>query len=179
LASASVTVQQGVNPANKLGYELVTDASTLAVGNEVIIVAKNADKAIACPTSTSATSFPAAAISKTGNVIYDVEKAGVQIFTLGAGVSEGTMSFDFTYKDAGYRLYYSSGLKMRATTYAVNAATSWSIAINAADGDATITSTRLIKFNSTGGTTFTAYATTNANATKPENAVCIYKKQVK
>ena len=179
LASASVTVQQGVNPANKLGYELVTDASTLAVGDEVIIVAKNADKAIACPTSTSATSFPAAAITKTGNVIYDVEKAGVQIFTLGAGVSEGTMSFDFTYKDTGYRLYYSSGLKMRATSYAVNAATSWSIEINAEDGDAIITSTRLIKFNSTGGTTFTAYATTNTNATKPENAVSIYKKQVK
>ena len=177
MTSVVVTVQQGINPANKIGYELVTDASTLAVGDEVIIVALNADKAIACPTSTSATSFPAAAISKTGNVIYDVEEAGVQVFTLSAGVSEGTMAFDFTYKDAGYRLYYSSGLKMRATSYAVNAATSWTIDINAADGDATITSTRLIKFNSTGGTTFTAYATTNANSTKAENAVAIYKKQ--
>lgn len=179
MTSVVVAVQQGINPANKLGYELVTDASTLAIGDEVIIVALNADKAIACPTSTSATSFPAAAISKTGNVIYDVEEAGVQVFTLSAGVSEGTMAFDFTYKDTGYRLYYSSGLKMRATSYAVNAATSWTIDINAADGDATITSTRLIKFNSTGGTTFTAYATTNANATKAENAVAIYKKQVK
>ena len=177
MTSVVVTVQQGINPANKLGYELVTDASTLAIGDEVIIVALNADKAIACPTSTSATSFPAATISKTGNVIYDVEEAGVQVFTLSAGVSEGTMAFDFTYKDTGYRLYYSSGLKMRATSYAVNAATSWTIDINAADGDATITSTRLIKFNSTGGTTFTAYATTNANATKAENAVAIYKKQ--
>ena len=177
MTSVVVTVQQGINPANKIGYELVIDASTLAVGDEVIIVALNADKAIACPTSTSATSFPAAAISKTGNVIYDVEEAGVQVFTLSAGVSEGTMAFDFTYKDTGYRLYYSSGLKMRATSYAVNAATSWTIDINAADGDATITSTRLIKFNSTGGTTFTAYATTNANATKAENAVAIYKKQ--
>lgn len=177
MTSVVVTVQQGINPANKIGYELVTDASTLAVGDEVIIVALNADKAIACPTSTSATSFPAVAISKTGNVIYDVEEAGVQVFTLSAGVSEGTMAFDFTYKDTGYRLYYSSGLKMRATSYAVNAATSWTIDINAADGDATITSTRLIKFNSTGGTTFTAYATTNANATKAENAVAIYKKQ--
>ena len=179
MTSVVVTVQQGVNPANKLGYELVTDASKLAVGDEVIIVALNADKAIACPTSTSATSFPATAISKTGNVIYDVEEAGVQVFTLSAGVSEGTMAFDFTYKDTGYRLYYSSGLKMRATSYAVNAATSWTIDIDATNGDATITSTRLIKFNSAGGTTFTAYATTNANATKAENAVAIYKKQVK
>jgi hypothetical protein len=77
----------------------------------------------------------------------------------------------------GYRLYYSSGLKLRATSYAVNAATSWSIEINAEDGDATIRATRLIKFNSAGGTTFTAYATSNANATKAENAVAIYKKQ--
>lgn len=177
LASATVVAQQGLNPANKKGYELVTDASTLAAGDEVIIVAKNADKAIACPTSTSATSFPAAAIEKTGNVVYDAEKAGVQVFTLGQGVSEGTMSFDFTYNGTGYRLYYSSGLKMRATSYAVNAATSWTIEIAEEDGDATITSTRLIKFNSTGGTTFTAYATSNANATKAENAVCIYKKQ--
>ena len=179
MTSVVVTVQQGINPANKIGYELVTDASKLAIGDEVIIVALNADKAIACPTSTSASSFPAAAISKTGNVIYDVEEAGVQVFTLSAGASEGTMAFDFTYKDTGYRLYYYSGLKMRATSYAVNAATSWTIDINAADGDATITSTRLIKFNSTGGTTFTVYATTNANATKAENAVAIYKKQVK
>ncbi len=177
LIEVEVVAEQGINPANKVGFELVTDASTLAIGDEVIIVAKNADKALACPTSTSATSFPATEIKKTGKVIYDAEDAGVQVFTLGQGVSEGTVSFDFTYKDVGYRLYYSSGLKLRATSYAVNAATSWSIEINAEDGDATITSTRLIKFNSAGGTTFTAYATTNANATKAENAVAIYKKQ--
>lgn len=175
--SVVVTVQQGVNPANKKGYELVTDVSQLAIGDEVIIVAKNADKAIACPTSDSVTSFPATAISKTGNVIYDVEKAGVQVFTLSTGVSEGTLAFEFSYKDTGYRLYYSSGLKMRATSYAVNGATSWTIDINKDNGDASIKSTRLIKFNSTGGTTFTVYAETNANATKEENAICIYKKQ--
>ena len=178
-ASVTVVAQQGINPANKLGYELVTDASTLAVGDEVIIVAKNADKAIAVPTSTSATSFPVAAISKTGNVIYDIEDAGVQVFTLSQGVSEGTMAFDFIYKGKGYRLYMSSGLKLRETSYAVNAATSWTISINPGDGDATITSTRLIKYNSATGTAFTAYATSNSNATKAENAVCIYKKQTK
>ena len=142
-------------------------------------MAKNFEKALACPTSTTATSFPVAAIEKTGNVIYDVEESGVLVFTLSAGLTEGTMAFDFTYKDTGYRLYYSSGLKMRATSYAVNAATSWTIEINAADANATITSTRLIKFNSTGGTTFTTYASTTDNASKDDNAVCIYKKQTK
>ena len=181
LASASVTVQQGVNPANKIGWELVTDASTLAVGDEVIIVAKNADKALAKPTSTSQSNFPAAEIKKTGNVIYDVEETNTQTFTFGQGVSDGTLSFDFTYNNTGYRLYYSTNLKMRATSNAVNAATSWSIEINAEDGDATITSTRLIKFNDKGanGGTFSVYASDKTQATADVNKICIYKKQVK
>ena len=180
LTSAEVTVQQGINPANKIGYELVTDASTLAVGDEVIIVAKNADKALAKPTSTSNAFFPSTDISKTGNVIYDIEEAGVQPLTLGQGKTDGTLSFDFTYNDTGYRLYYSSGLKMRATSYAINDATSWTISIEA-DGNATITSTRLIKFNEKGtnGGTFTAYATDKTQATADINKVCIYKKQDK
>ncbi len=179
LASVSVTVQQGVNPANKIGWELVTDASTLAVGDEVIIVAKNADKALAKPTGTSQSNFPAAEIKKTGNVIYDIEDTNTQTFTLGQGVSEGTLSFDFTYNNTGYRLYYSTNLKMRATSYAVNTATSWAITINEADGDASILSTKLIKFNGATGTTFSMQASNVANASKPEFAVCIYKKQTK
>ncbi len=179
LASASVTVQQGVNPANKIGWELVTDASTLAVGDEVIIVAKNADKALAKPTSTSQANFPAADIEKVGNLIYDIEDTNTQTFTLGQGASDGTLSFDFTYNNTGYRLYYSTNLKMRATSNAVNAATSWAITINEADGDASILSTKLIKFNGATGTTFSMQSTTATNASKPEFAVCIYKKQVK
>ena len=179
LASASVTVQQGVNPANKIGWELVTDASTLAVGDEVIIVAKNADKALAKPTSTSQANFPAADIEKVGNLIYDIEDTNTQTFTLGQGASDGTLSFDFTYNNTGYRLYYSTNLKMRATSNGVNAATSWAITINEADGDASILSTKLIKFNGATGTTFSMQSTTATNASKPEFAVCIYKKQVK
>ena len=179
LASASVTVQQGVNPANKIGWELVTDASTLAVGDEVIIVAKNADKALAKPTSTSQANFPAADIEKVGNLIYDIEDTNTQTFTLGQGASDGTLSFDFTYNNPGYRLYYSTNLKMRATSNGVNAATSWAITINEADGDASILSTKLIKFNGATGTTFSMQSTTATNASKPEFAVCIYKKQVK
>lgn len=179
LTSAEVTVQQGVNPANKIGWELVTDASTLAVGDEVIIVAKNANKALARPTGPSQSNFPAADIEKTGNVIYDVEETNTQTFVLGAGLNDGTFSFDFTYNDTGYRLYYSTNLKMRATSYAVNAATSWAITINEADGDASILSTKLIKFNGATGTTFSMQTVGSTNAGKPEFAVCIYKKQVK
>ena len=177
LTSAEVTVQQGINPANKLGWELVTDASTLAVGDEVIIVAKNADKALAKPTSTSQSNFPVAEISKTGSVIYDIEETKTQTFVLGAGLTDGTFSFDFTYNDTGYRLYYSTNLKMRATSNAINAATSWAITINEADGDASILSTKLIKYNSKVGTTFGVQSTTSTNATDPTFAVCIYRKQ--
>ena len=181
MTSVVVTVQQGVNPANKLGYELVTDASKLAVGDEVIIVAKNADKALACPTKTSDTKFPSTDIEKTGNVIYDIEEAGVQSFILESGTTEGTMAFKFTYKDNTYYPYYSSGLKMKTS---INEQASWTISIDE-NGEAlisTVSSSKnyLMKFNSaTSSLTFTAYLSSATNATKAENAVAIYKKQVK
>lgn len=181
MTSVAVTVQQGINPANKLGWELVTDASTLSVGDEVIIVAKNADKALACPTKTSDTKFPSTDIEKTGNVIYDIEEAGVQTFVLESGSVAGTMAFKFVYKDATYYPYYSSGLKMRTS---INEQASWTILIE--DGGNALISTvnsskeYLMKFNSaTSSLTFTAYLSTATNATKAENAVAIYKKQVK
>lgn len=172
-----VVAVQGVNPANKRGYELVTDASTLAIGDEVIIVAKNADKALACPTKTNDTKFPSSTIEKTGNVIYDIEDAGVQVFKLVKGEGEGTLSFEFTYKETIYYPYYSSGLKMRTS---INAAASWTIDITE-NGEATITTISsskdyLMKYNST-SSSFTSYLSTAANATKSENAVAIYKKQ--
>ena len=177
LISVTVVAQQGVNPANKVGYELVTDASTLAVGDEVIIVAKNSDKALACPTKTNDTKFPSADIEKTGNVIYDAEDAGVQVFNVVNGDSEDTISFEFTYKDTTYYPYYSSGLKMRTS---INAAASWTIQITE-DGEAqisTISSSKdyLMKYNSA-TSAFTCYLSTATNATKAENAIAIYKKQ--
>ena len=175
--SVVVTVQQGINTANKKGYELVTDASQLAIGDEVIIVAKNADKALACPTKTSDTKFPSTNIEKTGNVIYDIEDAGVQTFILESGSTEETMAFKFTYKESTYYPYYSNGLKMRTS---VNDQASWTMLINE-DGEAfisTVSSSKdyLIKYNSA-SSSFTAYLSTASNATKAENAICIYKKQ--
>ena len=177
LISVTVVAQQGINPANKVGYELVSDASTLTVGDEVIIVAKNANKALACPTKTSDTKFPSADIEKTGNVIYDAEDAGVQVFNVVKGLSDGTISFEFTYDDKTYYPYYYSGLKMRTS---INAAASWTIEINEG-GEATISTissskTYLMKYNSA-SPGFTCYLSTATNATKAENAIAIYKKQ--
>ena len=179
MTSVVVIVQQGVNPANKIGYELVTDASTLAVGDEVIIVTLNAEKALATPTKTSDTKLPSTDIEKIGNVIYDVEKTGAQTFILKSGATEGTMAFEFTYKDTVYYPYYSSGLKMRTS---VNATASWTISIkeggNASISTVSSSNDYHLKFNSA-TSVFTAYLSTTNNATKAENAVCIYKKQTK
>lgn len=184
LASASVTVQQGVNPANKIGYELVTDASTLTVGDEVIIVAKNADKALGVSSSTitSQSNFPAVDIAKTGNTIYDADKAGVQPFTLVSGNSAGKFGFQFTHKDEDYYLYvYSSnGLRGRKVSDGLNDRTSYTITIDSTSGSATIlesVNTRYVKFNGTSGTTFVNTSATNA--AKESYDVCIYRKQVK
>jgi hypothetical protein len=178
-ASASVAIVQGADPAKGNTWKLVTDASTLAVGDEVIIVAKNADKALAKPTSSSQSNFPVAEISKMGSVIYDIEETNTQTFVLGEGKTAGTWSFDFTYNNTGYRLYYSTQLKMRATSNAVNDATSWAITINEADGDASILSTKLLKFNGKTSTTFGVQTVGSTNASDASFAVCIYKKEVK
>ena len=184
LTSAEVTVQQGINPANKIGWELVTDASTLAVDDEVIIVAKNADKALAKPTSTvtSQSNFPIAEISKTGSVIYDIEDTNTQTFTLASGNSENSFAFVFNYKDSDYHMYApSSGLKGRLASSGANDDTSWSIEISSTDGDATIKNARpkVVKYNNATGAAFLSLSPTASNALKAEYSVCIYKKQVK
>ncbi len=180
LASASVTVQQGVNPANKIGWELVTDASTLAVGDEVIIVAKGAEKAVACPSGTSDTNYPATAISKTGNVIYDVEETDALVFTLmdDGDTNASTMALKFTYKNGTTRYLSatsSTGLRSRDS---INDSARFTISIENAVA-AIASPNKQVYYNSSTGTSFSANTATNSNVTKEANFVSIYKKQVK
>ena len=180
LASASVTVQQGVNPANKIGWELVTDASTLAVGDEVIIVAKNAEKAVACPSGTSDTNYPATAISKTGNVIFDVEETAALVFTLmdDGDTNASTMALKFTYKNGTTRYLSatsSTGLRSRDS---INDSARFTISIENAVA-AIASPNKQVYYNSSTGTSFSANTATNSNVTKEANFVSIYKKQVK
>ena len=184
LTSVTVIVQQGINPANKLGYELVTDASTLAVEDEVIIVAVGSDKALGCYTGSSTitgvSTLPAVDIVKSGKVIYDVEEAGVMLLTLKAGINDGEFAFQFTHKDSNYYLNApSSGLKGRAASSGANNSTSYAITIDAATGVATVQSTypRIVKFNSKTGTNFTAFKLDAEGATLDGNNIAIYKKQ--
>lgn len=186
MASVIVTVQQGVNPANKLGYELVTDASTLAVGDEVIIVAMKSEKALGCLASTASatgvSTIPAVDIEKTGNVIYDADKLGVMLLTLKAGLTENEFAFQFSHKGVDYYINApSSGLKGRAASSGANNSTSYAITIDPETGDATVVSTypRIIKFNSKTGTNFTAFKMDVEGASLDGNQICIYKKQTK
>ena len=185
MISMTVVVEQGVNPANRVGWGLVTDASTLAVGDEIIIVAMNSEKALGCLASTaSATSvsnFPAVEVDKSAGVVYDVEKAGALVFTLAQGNSDGTFALQFNHKGDEFYLYApSTGLKGRAASSGANDATSYTIAIDSGSGEATIQNAqpKLVKFNgaASGGTTFLSVSTTSGNATNAGYAVSIYKK---
>ena len=184
LTSATIIAQQGINPANKLGYELVTEASTLAVDDAVIIVAVGSDKALGCLASsasaTGVSTIPAVDIEKSGNVIYDAEEKGVMLLTLKAGLNDGEFAFQFTHKDSDFYLNApSSGLKGRAASSGANNATSFAVTIDAATGVANLESTypRVIKFNSKTGTNFTAFKLTAEGATLDANNIAIYKKQ--
>ena len=184
MTSVVVIVQQGINPANKLGYELVTDASTLVVGDEVIIVAVGSDKALGCYTGSSTitgiSNIPAVDIVKSGKVIYDVEEAGVMLLTLQSGLNEGEFTFQFTHKSSDYYLNApSSGLKGRAASSGANNSTSFAITIDAITGVATVQSTypRVIKFNSKTGANFTGFKLDDEGASLDTNNIAIYKKQ--
>lgn len=180
LTSVTAIAQQGINPANKLGYELVTDASTLTVGDEVIIVAKNSDKALGVSTGTitSQTNFPGADIVRSGNVIYDAEEAGVVIFTLVDSEADGKFALEFTHKTSDYYLYLGSS-SLKGSTSLGNY-TRFSIDIESEGGVATITNSAstaaVITFNATSGK-FGATKVSSLDAADTTNDIAIYKKQ--
>lgn len=182
LITKTVIAEQGVNPANRVGWDLVTDASKLAVGDQVVIVALKSERALGCLASTaSATSgsnFPSVEVDKSGNVVYDVEKAGALVFTITEGKNEGTFSFKFTHNSADYYLYTaSSALRGRKTSDDASNYCAFNVTINAENGDATIQSgyPRLVKFNSAAASlTFMVKKTTDS--VTDDNAVAIYKK---
>ncbi|MBR7183777.1 MAG: BACON domain-containing protein [Alistipes sp.] len=183
LTSVSVTAEQGVDPSKRVGWNLVANAATLTVGDQIVIAAKGADKAMALPTSTitSASNFSAVEVDKSGNVVYDVEKAGAVVFTIVEGNSDGTFALQFTSGETNYYLYTSSSSSsstLRGNTSNSNY-TSFTIETDPESGDAIIKNksySKVVKFNSATGTTFFAPEASKTNATKAENAVVIYKK---
>ncbi len=122
---------EGIEFDKSVKYELVTDASELAVGDEIIIAAASANYAIS--TNQKSSNRGATTITKKDNTIVDPNDA-VQIITVEAGTKANT--FAFNVGDGKYLYASSSGSNQLKTTSTKNDNASWAITI--ADGKATI-----------------------------------------
>lgn len=115
--------QGGEEPAEK-AWTLVKSASELAVGDQIIIAAKDSNYALS--TEQKSNNRGQAAITKSGDILVD-PSSSVQIITLEAGSVSG--GFAFKAGSAGY-LYAASSSKNYLKTQATkNENGSWSIAI--------------------------------------------------
>ena len=152
-------------------YELVTDASELAVGDEIII-ADNGTANQAISTNQGTNNRTAIAITKEVNYIVDPSNE-VQIITL----TNGTVSGTFGFKVGDQYLYAASNSSNHMKSKdALDANGSWKVTI-AEDGTATIVaqgtnSRNTMRFNPNGNSPiFSCYASTSTIGT----LVAIYK----
>lgn len=130
-AETSVTVVQGADTTKGNTWELVTNASNLAAGDQVIIAAKDYD--VAMSTTISSERRSAVAVAKLGNH-YLTPAANAQTLVLANGSAEGTFAFyDATNK--GFLVSTSTSYKLNNQTY-IDANASFTVSI--ADGVATI-----------------------------------------
>ena len=109
---------------------LVTDASTLAVGDQIVIVASDYNYALS--TTQNNNNRGQAAVTKDGNNI--TYGADVQIITLEEGSVDGTFAFNV---GTGYLYAASSGSNHLKTKVALDENGSWAISVT--DGKASIT----------------------------------------
>ena len=181
LASTTVTVTQKIDPAKVKGWVLVTDASELTIGDEVIIVAKNANYALGCYTSSSTSTAnkntSEVVINGTSISSEEVENKKVQKFTLVEGSITNTFAFEFTYNSSTYYLYANSGVKLYSNKN--NGGRAFAIDIEA-DGNAIITSQGntkyVITYNYKGSpAAFTTSGISASLATDVDADICIYK----
>ena len=140
-------------------YTLVTDASTLKIGDKIIIAAATADFAIS--TTQNNNNRGRAAVTKTNNNTIVNPGADVQLFTLEAGTKVGTYAFN---TGSGYIYAASSSNNYLRTQQENNDNGSWTITCTAT-GTATIkasgtNSKNLLKYNSntTSGKVFSCYS---------------------
>lgn len=135
----------GVSADAKVVYNLVTDPTTLKVGDKVIIAASNAD--VALGTTQNTNNRKAESITKDGNTVVN-PGAAVQILTLEKGSLDNTCAFN---TGSGY-LYAASSSKNYLKTQAKIDANA-SFRVSYADGLTTIKAKganthNLLKYNS-------------------------------
>ena len=106
-------------------YKLVKDASTLRVGDQVIIVAANENAALS--TEQKSSNREAVGIEKSDNNNYiDITDQAVQMLTLQAGTKENTFAFS---TGSGYLYAASSSSNHLKTQETLNDNGSWTISI--------------------------------------------------
>lgn len=165
-ATTSVAVVQGADTAKGNTWELVTDASTLEAGDQVIIAAKDYD--VAMSTTISSERRSAVAVTKLGNH-YLTPAATAQTLVLATGSAEGTFAFyDATNK--GFLVSTSTSYELNNQTY-IDANTSFTVSI--ADGVATIGNTDG-EYN---GNKLQYYQSNNYffSGTSAKQSVCLYR----
>ena len=103
-------------------WNLVEDASTLKVGDEIIVVAAESD--VAMSTTQNSNNRGVAVVVKNENIVKATNQ--VQVFTLEAGEGEGTFAFN---TGSGYIYAASSGSNHLKTEDAISVNSSWTITI--------------------------------------------------
>lgn len=153
-------------------WSLVTDASSLAAGDEIIIASSGYNYALG--TTQNSNNRSAAAITKSDDKseLVSPDGSSVQVITLTAGSTSGTFGL---YTDAGYLYAASSSKNYLRSQATLDANASWSISITS-EGEATIkasgTYTRNTIYYNTQSTLFSCYSSSGQQIT----AVSIYKK---
>ena len=149
-------------PPTDFEWNLVTSASQIVPGEQVVIAAKNA--AFAMSQTQNSNNRGQVAIAKTGSKILWEEDAEVQVFDVVAGTVDNTVSFQCAggAKDKQYIYAASSGSNYLRSQASNNANSSWTVTIDAtsyaaelkAQGDNT---RNLLRYNS-GSSCFSCYS---------------------
>lgn len=146
-------------------WTLVTDASSLKAGDQIVIVAANSS--VALSTTQNGNNRGQAAVVKDGNTNTLSFTDGVEIITLEAGTIDGTLAFNV---GDGYLFAASSSGNYLRTEASLSANSSWKVTIT--DGVASVvaqgTSTRNIMRYNSSSSIFACYG-------NGQQDICIYK----
>ena len=150
-------------------WELVTDASSLAAGDAIVIAAKDYNFAIS--TNQGSNNRGQAAITKSGNTIAE-PSSSVQVLTLKTGKVSNSFAF---YTGSGYLYAASSSSNYLRTENTLSNNSSWTISI-AANGTATLkangTNSRNVMQYNQSSSLFACYASASQKALVIYKEVC-------
>ena len=140
-------------PATEFEWNLVTSASQVVPGSEIVIAAK--DAAVAMSQTQNTNNRAIAAIAKAGNTITWTEESLVQVFEIEEGTQNNTIAFKCTDgAEKGHYIYAaSSGSNHLKTETSKSDNSSWTIDINTSTNAITLiaqgTNTRnILRYNS-------------------------------